>query len=106
MKRDLKKDTNEVLKLMSRAYKLGLFESSGAQRVFEPLSKVLEKARLRPNNIIDTSAHSMTNIIDGLNNIGYEFKKETDDGKLHYFSDDTKISLYLNPVNRKISLIP
>lgn len=106
MKQNLKKETNDVLRLMSKEYKLGLFENSGAQRVFEPLSNVLQKVRLRPNNIIDAGAHSMTNVIDGLNKIGYEFKKENDDGKLHYFSDETKISLYLNPVNRKISLIP
>jgi len=106
MKRNLKKETNEVIGLMSKAYKLGLFENSGAERVFEPLSKRLDKVRLRPNNIIDAGAHSMTNVIDGLNDIGYEFKKENDDGKLHYFSEETRISLYLNPVNRKISLIP
>jgi hypothetical protein len=40
-----------------------------------------------------------------LNELGFEFRQEME-GKLHFFNDETNISVYLNPVNRKITMTP
>jgi hypothetical protein len=80
-------------------------EGSGATRIFQSLQEKLPKIYLRPNNIIDLGAYSMKNIEDSLEELGYEFRKESE-GKLHYFNQENSISLYLNPSNKKISLTP
>ena len=60
---------------------------------------------VRPNNIIDLSRYSKIKIEDAFKEMGFEFRKEME-GKLHYFNSDTSISIYLDPQNRKLTLVP
>lgn len=105
MKIDLIKETDYLIGMIKEELVSDLKEGSGAQILFDPLQKILRKIYLRPNNVIDTSLYSKNKIESALNRLGFEFKKEVED-KLHFFNPDTSVSVYLNPMNRRLSLMP
>lgn len=98
------KETDHLLKMMreSMSYQL---QEGGIDDIFSSLQDKLSKIYLRPNNVIDAGSYSRNKIEDTLSDLGYEFRKEME-GKFHYFNKETSISLYLNPLNRKITLTP
>lgn len=91
--------------MIQEEFETKLKEGLGAQILFDSLQKILEKIYLRPNNVIDTSLYSKQKIESALNQLGFEFKKDVED-KLHYYNNETSVSVYLNPVNKKLSLMP
>lgn len=102
---DILKETNEIIFLMKRQFSLLIKESKGTSIIFGKLRNNLEKIYLRPNNVIDTSLYSQEKIEDALSNIGFQFRQELE-GKYHFFNDETNTSIYLNPVNKKLSMTP
>ena len=105
LNRNLIKETDYLIGMIKEEFGSNLKEGQGAQILFDSLQKVLRKIYLRPNNIIDTSLYSKNKIESALNQLGFEFKKEVED-KLHFFNPDTNVSVYLNPMNRRLSLMP
>lgn len=105
LNRDIIKETDYLIGMIKEELGSDLKEGSGAQILFDSLQKILRKIYLRPNNIIDTSLYSKNKIESALNQLGFEFKKEVED-KLHFFNPDTSVSVYLNPVNKRLSLMP
>lgn len=105
MNRNTIKETEYLIGLIREEFDTRLKEGSGAQVLFDSLQKILEKIYLRPNNVIDTSLYSKQKIESALNQLGFEFKKDVED-KLHYYNNETSVSVYLNPVNKKLSLMP
>lgn len=105
MNRDIIKETDYLIDMIKEEFNANLKEGQGAQILFDSLQKILEKIYLRPNNIIDTSLYSKNKIESALNQLGFEFKKEVED-KLHFFNPDTSVSVYLNPINKRLSLMP
>jgi hypothetical protein len=103
--REILNEMEYLRKMIDEELESFVKEGSGANRIFQELEEKMPKIYLRPNNIIDLSKYSMTNIEDSFKDLGYEFRKEID-GKLHYFNTDTSVSLYLNPTNKKITLTP
>lgn len=98
-------ETNAVIKMMKEMYSTQIDESAGVSLFFEYLQEILPKIYLRPNSVIDASRYSFAKIDQALINIGFEFRQDIDD-KFHYFNDETSISIYLNPYNRKITFTP
>lgn len=105
MNRNLIKETDYLIGMIQEEFETKLKEGLGAQILFDSLQKILEKIYLRPNNVIDTSLYSKQKIESALNQLGFEFKKDVED-KLHYYNNETSVSVYLNPVNKKLSLMP
>lgn len=105
MNKDLIKETDYLIGMIKEEFETNLKEGSGAQILFDSLQKILSKIYLRPNNIIDTSLYRKNKIEDALNQLGFQFKKEVED-KLHFYNADTSVSVYLNPTNRRLSLMP
>lgn len=98
-------ETEQILKMIREDFETSLKEIGGVDSIYIQLQDKLDKVYLRPNNIIDAGRYSFSKIESALFDLGYEFRKDIE-GKLHYFNDDTSVSLYLNPQNRKITLIP
>ena len=105
LNRDTIKETDYLIGMIKEEFETILKEGSGAQILFDSLQKILEKIYLRPNNIIDTSLYSRKKIESALNQLGFQFKKDVED-KLHFYNNETSVSVYLNPTNKKISLMP
>lgn len=105
LNRDIIKETDYLIGMIREEFDNRLKEGLGAQILFDSLQKILEKIYLRPNNVIDTSLYSKQKIESALNQLGFEFKKDVED-KLHYYNNETSVSVYLNPVNKKLSLMP
>ena len=104
LNRNTIKETDYLIGMIKEEFETRLKEGSDAQIVFDSLQKILEKIYLRPNNVIDTSLYSRRKIESALNQLGFELKKEVED-KLHFYNNETSVSVYLNPTNKKISLI-
>jgi len=98
-------ETDYLIGMIKEEFNSNLKEGLGAQILFDSLKTVLRKIYLRPNNVIDTSLHSERKIESALNKIGFQFKQEIDD-KLHFFNPETSVSVYLNPRNRRLYLMP
>ena len=105
LNRNFIKETEYLIGMIREEFETKLKEGMGAQVIFDSLQKILEKIYLRPNNVIDTSLYSRKKIESALNQLGFQFKKEVDE-KIHFYNDETNVSVYLNPVNKKISLMP
>ena len=105
LNRNTIKETDYLIGMIKEEFETRLKEGSGAQIVFDSLQKILEKIYLRPNNVIDTSLYSRRKIESALTQLGFELKKEVED-KLHFYNNETSVSVYLNPTNKKISLMP
>ena len=101
----LLRETEELMKMMDRGFQEIFGESRGTSIFFSQLRKKLKKIYFRPNNVIDTSFYSQQKIETALNEMGFQFRQEMED-KLHFFNDETNVSVYLNPVNRKITMTP
>lgn len=99
------KETEELMSMMERGFKEIFGESRGTSIFFSKLRKNLKKSYLRPNNVIDTSFYSQQKIESALTDMGFEFRQDLE-GKLHFFNDETNTSVYLNPVNRKLTMTP
>jgi hypothetical protein len=98
-------DTRHIINIMREEYSSQIREGEGASEIFEKIQGILPNVYLRPNNIIDLSRYSKIKIEDAFKEMGFEFRKEME-GKLHYFNSDTSISIYLDPQNRKLTLVP
>lgn len=105
LNKDLIKETDYLIGMIREEFDAVVKEGAGAQILFDSLQKILDKIYLRPNNIIDTSLYSSKKIQSALNQLGFEFKKEVED-KLHFYNNETSVSVYLNPTNKKLSLMP
>lgn len=99
------KEIEYVSKMIREELSSTVKEGAGASRIFQELEEKLPEVYLRPNNVIDAGRYSMAKIEAILDELGYSFRKEIDD-KLHYFNEETSVSIYLNPINRKITLVP
>lgn len=102
---DIIKETEEMIKMMERGFQEIFGESRGTSLFFSTLRKKLKKIYLRPNNVIDTSFYSQQKIETALTELGFEFRQEME-SKLHFFNDETNVSVYLNPLNRKLTMTP
>jgi predicted transcriptional regulator len=98
-------ETEELMGMMKRGFQEIFGESRGTSIFFSKLRKQLKKIYLRPNNVIDTSLYSQSKIEAALSEMGFEFRQEIED-KLHFFNNETNVSVYLNPTNRKITMTP
>lgn len=103
--RNILDETSEILQIMGKYFRSNISESKGTVIIFNKLKNSLEQIYLRPNNIIDTSFYSQAKIEDALENNGFQFRQELE-GKYHFFNDETNTSVYLNPVNKKLSMTP
>lgn len=99
------KEIEYVSKMIREELSSTVKEGAGTSRIFQELEEKLPEIYLRPNNVIDAARYSMSKIEEVLDELGYSFRKEMDD-KLHYFNEETSISIYLNPINKKITLVP
>lgn len=99
------KETQSIIKIMREEYASPLKEGEGIDGIFSDIQEILPDVYLRPNNIIDLSRYSQRKIEDTFTEMGFEFRKEME-GKLHYFNSTTSVSVYLNPQNKKLSLVP
>lgn len=102
---DIIKETEEMIRMMKDGFQEIFGESRGTSMFFSKFRKKLKKTYLRPNNVIDAGFYSQQKIETALNELGFEFRKEVED-KLHFFNDETNISVYLNPVNKKLTMTP
>lgn len=98
-------ETNTIIKLMKEMFSKQIDESAGVSLFFEYLQEMLPKIYLRPGSVIDASRYSFAKVDQALANIGFEFRQDIED-KFHYFNNETSISIYLNPYNRKITFTP
>jgi hypothetical protein len=98
-------DTHRVIKIMREEYASQIREGEGVNAMYEKIQAILPDVYLRPNNIIDLGRYSKTKIEETFKEMGFEFRKEME-GKLHYFNPDTSVSIYLNPQNKKLTLVP
>lgn len=102
---DIIKETEELMEMIKTNFQLTLAESRGASIFFRRLRRKLSKVYFRPNNVIDAGTYSTQKIENTLYSMGFEFRQELED-KLHYFNNDTNVSVYLNPTNRKLTMTP
>lgn len=103
--KDIIKETEEIVEMMGNHFHSFIKESKGTSVFFRNIRKYLKKIYLRPNNVIDTSLYSQSKIEKALNDMGFQFRQELEE-KLHFFNDQTNTSVYLNPVNRKLTMTP
>jgi hypothetical protein len=102
---DILKETEEMMQMMERGFQEIFGESRGTSMFFSKFRKKLKKTYLRPNNVIDAGFYSQQKIENALNEMGFYFRQELED-KLHFFNEETNVSVYLNPVNKKITMTP
>lgn len=98
-------ETNRIIRMMREMYDEQLEEAAGVTTFFNSFQEQLPKVYLRPNNIIDAGYYSMNRIESAFSNMGFEFRKDME-GKFHYFNDETSVSVYLNPRNKRITFTP
>lgn len=101
----LVKETNRIIRMMREMYDEQLEEAAGVTTFFNSFQERLSKVYLRPNNIIDAGYYSMSKIESALSDMGFEFRKDME-GKFHYFNDETSVSVYLSPNNKRITFTP
>lgn len=98
-------ETNRIIRMMREMYDEQLEESAGVSTFFNEFQEQIPNVYLRPNNVIDAGSYSIDRIESALSDMGFEFRKDMG-GKFHYFNDKTSVSIYLNPVNKKITFTP
>lgn len=98
------KETDYLIKEMNRTFGR-MVESEGIDVLFYDLKKFLPKITMLPNNVINANKYQEHEIVDGLKNIGYEYKKPIG-SKLHFFNRKTSISVYLAQNTRYVTLQP
>jgi|SanBayMetagenome_1026888.scaffolds.fasta_scaffold29257_2 hypothetical protein len=97
-------ETNSLMEKMREEFSI-VREGEGIDNLFNQLKDVLQKITMLPNNVINANKYQEHEIVDGLKEIGYSYKKPIGT-KLHFFDKKTSISVYLDQRTKHITLQP